>query len=338
MTATWVVLGLQGLRQYEDLRKAAIRNLIDNPPKVSPANPVGPVLSRGDYFHDGRNALTAVKGWHQILLKSVKPADNVTARLLNLVDSKMLLADPEARISAADLCTELRQIMKDASKAPRILIETEIEKLLREVDDSVPGPMKVWESLESNATMKAVAKNPSDNLPSGTRTIKQERKSKFLGPALQKTSHRSQVLTPNSDLDSQAATSHQPLHLPHLEPIHASPQQTPQLDNSPPPVIRRDDSEDSNLQTVESPRSYTDQVPGLLSQNGHSHSDSIPSVTLSTTHLHHRRYKDAPNRQDVFQARREVEERKYGPDPLLRRHYGNRDIVSVALSVCIPPY
>ena len=324
-TATWVVLGHQGVRQYKRLRQAAIQKIAKERANKPASKPRTSRLSKGDYFHDGRDVLTAVKGWHDVLRKSMKPTDSITGPVLDLVDSKMLLADPVSRINAEELCKSLARVLSDSRAQPRIHIQTEIEDLLRQVDDEAQVPAR---ARESTTVAKSIANYPTTKSTDGPKTIAQERRSKYLGPALQKTSHRSQVL--RSVLTPQTTTSHGPAH---PIPVPTIPHETIQSGDTQTNEINQQTLE---LRTIESPETYTSSDPGASTESGHHHSNSVPSVTMTPTRPQFpRRSKTTPTRQDVFQARREIEERDKGDylgrrtDSLLSRHYGNRDIVSI---------
>ena len=249
----------------------------------------------------------------------MKPTDSITGPVLDLVDSKMLLADPGNRIDAEELCKSLARILSDCRELPRIHIQTEIEELLRQVDDEAQIPTR---ARESTTIAKSIANYPAVKPADGPKTIAQERRSKYLGPALQKTSHRSQVL--RSILTSQATISE--------EPVPPIPRGATKLDDSQANEINQSTLE---LRPVESPETYISSDPGKSAGSGHYHSNSVPSMEMTPTRPQFpRRSKTTPTRQDVFQARREVEERDKGDylgrrtDTLLSRHYGNRDIVS----------
>jgi hypothetical protein len=52
MAATWVVLGHEGIKQYNELRKKAILKIIDQQ-RLQTDLLDSEKLSRGDFFHDG---------------------------------------------------------------------------------------------------------------------------------------------------------------------------------------------------------------------------------------------------------------------------------------------
>jgi hypothetical protein len=118
VAATWIVLGFQGIRQYERLRQ------------LSPANNKNGVTS--DRFHDGFNVLPEVEKWHDYLRGHLRPSDTTTELVLSLVESKLLRSDPASRYSVGELCDELRKVsdwaehrikgLKKHSKEPHHLV------------------------------------------------------------------------------------------------------------------------------------------------------------------------------------------------------------------------
>ena len=127
VSATWVVLGFQGVRQYKSLRKAAIDRIVEDyrkPQSSQSKNLLG--LSRGDYFHDGRDVLQAVTAWHDVLRSSIEPTGRLTIQLLDLIDSSMLLADPASRINAASLCEELAKIARGTRKQQQLPTQKDV--------------------------------------------------------------------------------------------------------------------------------------------------------------------------------------------------------------------
>jgi hypothetical protein len=101
------VYGVSGLEQFAEVRKKAIKQIIDNrhfsvQPEVR--------LEAGDFFHDGQKVLEAVTQWHSFLRNGQRKSDKITDKVLDLVEKAMLIPDPHGRISAQKLCEELHQI------------------------------------------------------------------------------------------------------------------------------------------------------------------------------------------------------------------------------------
>jgi hypothetical protein len=118
VAATWIVLGFQGIRQYERLRQ------------LSPANRKDGITS--DRFHDGFCVLPEVEKWHDYLRGHLRPSDTTTEQVLSLVEGKLLRSDPAARYSVEELCEKLHEVsawaeykikdLKKHSKEPHHLV------------------------------------------------------------------------------------------------------------------------------------------------------------------------------------------------------------------------
>ena len=94
VAATWIVLGFQGIRQYEKLRALA------------PSND-----GKFDRFHNGTDVLPEVKKWHNYLRGHLRSSDTTTSLVLDLVEHKMLQTETHNRISLGSLCDELNELI-----------------------------------------------------------------------------------------------------------------------------------------------------------------------------------------------------------------------------------
>jgi hypothetical protein len=94
-----VVLGFQGVRQYETLRR------------LSPAN-----QKTYDRFHNGFDVLPEVKKWHNYLRGHLRQSDTATSMVLDLIEHKMLQTETDNRIGMKKLCKELKKLIKDAKE------------------------------------------------------------------------------------------------------------------------------------------------------------------------------------------------------------------------------
>ena len=65
-------------------------------------------------FHDGRVVLPDVGNWHNYLHSVMRKSDTISGRVLNLVDERMLLEDPNSRLTSSDLCEKLKEILVSA--------------------------------------------------------------------------------------------------------------------------------------------------------------------------------------------------------------------------------
>jgi hypothetical protein len=99
VAATWVVLGFQGVRQYETLRR------------LSPTN-----HNTNDRFHDGVNVLPEVTKWHNYLRGHLRQSDTATSLVLDLIEYKMLRTETNDRIGMKALCKRLEKLIRDAKE------------------------------------------------------------------------------------------------------------------------------------------------------------------------------------------------------------------------------
>ncbi|KAF2031395.1 hypothetical protein EK21DRAFT_88108 [Setomelanomma holmii] len=95
VAATWVVLGFQGVRQFEQLRQ------------LSPSNRGDEVTY--DRFHDGFQVLPEIRKWHKYLRGHVRCSDTATVRVLDLIENNMLQKDPSDRFELEELCDRLTE-------------------------------------------------------------------------------------------------------------------------------------------------------------------------------------------------------------------------------------
>ena len=132
VAATWIVLGFQGLRQYERLRQ------------LSPAN--NKDGARLDRFHDGYHVIPEVGEWHDYLRGHLRPSDTTTELVLALIESKLLLAEPAARHTMGELCEKLKELSDWA--------EHKIKNLRKHSRDIDPQVMKALSNIEEEAQIQ----------------------------------------------------------------------------------------------------------------------------------------------------------------------------------------
>ncbi|KAI0425763.1 hypothetical protein F5Y09DRAFT_88912 [Xylaria sp. FL1042] len=131
VAATYVVLGKEGVKQYRLLRRSAIESL---------------GIGIGDPFHDKVKVLKAVTHWHRYLRSAVRRDDCYTAKILDLVDSQMLITPGEERISGAALSKELRSIDEEATP-PTNEFPTYIAEFIDKITDSSKGAISELEDV-----------------------------------------------------------------------------------------------------------------------------------------------------------------------------------------------
>ena len=307
------------MRTFNILRENAIKKLIQE--QHSSLGGSTTILDNGDYFHNGRQVLSEVKSWHNILRSVLRKTDTITSQVLDLVDQAMLLENATERITAKDLCDKLRQISK-SSLAKRFDVMPEfnesIMEALLEIDKHAPS--KYMHSLPSE-----VAPEPSQFL-----TVVEDRKarkSKVLGLPMMKTTHRSEYL--DSALAERKETK--PSNLIHNTLIEES-------SSAEPPG-----SQDSHS-GVSQPHEINDSMQPI-DTSGHDEYRHLPSGRQSIISLpsrsQHRRSTRNGTSQNVFQAREEAKKlntrnwrhlSKVKKDSRLERHFKNRDIVSLSIS------
>ncbi|KAI1346723.1 hypothetical protein F5Y01DRAFT_264959 [Xylaria sp. FL0043] len=100
VAATYVALGKEGVKQYRLLRLNAIESL---------------GIGIGDPFHDKEKVLEAVTHWHKYLRNAIRKDDCYTAKILDLIDDRMLITPGEERISSTALSRELTSIDEKAT-------------------------------------------------------------------------------------------------------------------------------------------------------------------------------------------------------------------------------
>jgi len=105
--ATWVILGSQAYDNYRQVRMLEIAELRQ---RVEDGKG-GSAPSGDDAFHDGTQVLPSVLHWHDFLRNSSRKADTISHRVLDLVEEKMLLTNPNRRLSFEMLCEKLEEII-----------------------------------------------------------------------------------------------------------------------------------------------------------------------------------------------------------------------------------
>ena len=105
--ATWIVRGYRGVQEYEEFRLYASEqvNRTSHPP---------------DTFHDGEDVLPQIKEWHEHLKQITRRCDNITHRILDIVDNHLLLKDTRVRLTSGELREKLDH---EISIAERSLVD-----------------------------------------------------------------------------------------------------------------------------------------------------------------------------------------------------------------------
>ena len=306
IAATWVVLGYQGIQQFEKLRRNAIKKMQESRHVQGSSETVAMDC---DWFHDGKDVLADVTNWHRLLREFLRKTDTVTSQVLDLVDQKMLCGPSRGRLDARAICQELKELLSRSEEQPRKAIPENIISVLLEVDETAPS---------------IVVKTPSETTAGseqghflGSPQDRKARKSSRLEFPLMKTANRSEYL--RSALMAQTDTGYSP-SIPHKDQI-VNGELSLQYTTSIQPQTH-------GLHTVleeHRPHSSTEHTPERIQK------DSAPR------HNHRRQASKPYEPQDVFQARGMIEARnqtgfswkkKSRKDKLLTKHFDYRDIVS----------
>ncbi|KAJ4419040.1 hypothetical protein N0V82_005163 [Gnomoniopsis sp. IMI 355080] len=130
VAATYVVAGKEGVKQYRLLRQRSCSKL---------------GLGMGDVFHDTENVLPEVTLWHKYLRTGIRAQDTFTSKLLDIVDTLMLITPGEARISGSDLTLKLAKISEEAEsrhhdrqQPPNDILEFLDEEMGSTVEEHLP--------------------------------------------------------------------------------------------------------------------------------------------------------------------------------------------------------
>lgn len=150
VVATWIVLGVKGIEEFEILRK------------LSPAKRKSETNT--DTFHDGNDVLPDIKLWHDYLKIVMRRSDIITSEILNLVENKMLLKDPASRLSLEELCKEFDDIISIAEKSqdiPGFKIDDTVKEALLSADKGRRIEKNTPRGTRSNRHIRVKIENAS---------------------------------------------------------------------------------------------------------------------------------------------------------------------------------
>lgn len=133
--ASWLALGPRGSEEYAELRKMETRGI----PGFQGSAYVG-------CFHNGFKALDAVKAMHARIISALCPFDNVTKRILSIIEEHMLAQDPKSRQQAKALKGMFEQAIGAAEGTSPLQSTTPSSPPKR------PGPEPVLNSESSTPT------------------------------------------------------------------------------------------------------------------------------------------------------------------------------------------
>ena len=135
LAATWIVCDYSGLSLFQKVRERAIAKSRQTQSNQTPPEQQKIDISESDQFHNGTEVLEAVTEWHKYLRIVMRKTDNITSRVLDLVDESMLLASPDERINASDLCSRLNLVLESCPQSDGPQLPEYIMTLLGEVDE-----------------------------------------------------------------------------------------------------------------------------------------------------------------------------------------------------------
>ncbi|KAI0451728.1 hypothetical protein F5B21DRAFT_506921 [Xylaria acuta] len=146
IAATWVVLGLQGIEQFQTVRRAAIKKI-----KSNSGAPTAHLLS-DDTFHDGSAVLDDVTNWHEYLCRVMRKSDPISHKLLDLIDRKVLGQDPDSRLTSAALYEELKNLLAIAKNDLDEQIAESIVESMISFDRTAPSTMEEYQRRRIEAS------------------------------------------------------------------------------------------------------------------------------------------------------------------------------------------
>ncbi|KAI0868367.1 hypothetical protein GGS24DRAFT_513523 [Hypoxylon argillaceum] len=156
VAATWVVLGLQGIKQFQAVRIAALKKIKSNP-KATIQN-----LLYDDTFHDGFTVLEDVINWHRYLRQVTRKSDPISHRLLDLIDKEVLGQTRGNRLTSDVLYNELMRPLKDAKNDIHEKIAESIIESMISFDKAAPSTMKDMKELEKQLKERSIIQLEAD--------------------------------------------------------------------------------------------------------------------------------------------------------------------------------
>ena len=284
------------------MREKAIQKLVEEQRSRQISQKNTPDLTVGDYFHDGREVLLDVRSWHNVLRSALRKTDSVTSQVLELVEQKMLLGNPELRIKAKGICTELKYILSRSREEPRNIIPEIIMKSLLDVEDEAADPI----SIGTIRQLEQALTSSHD---------RQNRKSKMLTLPIMKTTHRSEYLESALKQIASDVIYESPMEQ-RVTPAASQAQMRPNVPTTPERSL-------ANQELVDAQVSRDIPFP------------NPSSMSMTPRGLRRAKTSKPEDPKDVWQAREEIEKResriikiRTKKDELLTRYFRDRDIVS----------
>ncbi|KAI1101815.1 hypothetical protein F4804DRAFT_314785 [Jackrogersella minutella] len=231
VSATWVVLGYQGVRAYHESRRHAIQKLRERRKKGENVT----VPAADDAFHNGVDVLPEIREWHDYLRMVVRVSDTITGRILDLIDENMLLAESARPLKSETLYDAIQNRLNDAQAHHDRLVR---EGLLHPVAASVQEALLNVENEESSLVNSQALGTDNGNtdrsllLSSQTFLALDERpqvkssrinKSKRIAGVIQgRVAHRQEALRVPNDSAVNISQPDVVMESPPLEPSHST--------------------------------------------------------------------------------------------------------------------
>jgi serine/threonine protein kinase len=199
MAATWLILGYQGVCQYQLVREKALGSLLKSikenghPLLVSQRLTVSGKPEKLDCFHNGTDVLSEITTWHTLLRDSARKTDPITEEVLNLIDQKMLLQDPKQRMDSRLLCEELHRIVSSSKQVLREIIATESPEA-RDRRKHMEGLLCEIDKEAATQIVEEAPPEPTRPFAAGLPVDRDALKVQLEHVALKKTSHRFETL------------------------------------------------------------------------------------------------------------------------------------------------
>ncbi|KUJ18189.1 uncharacterized protein LY89DRAFT_41524 [Mollisia scopiformis] len=192
VAATWIVLGSQGISQFRALRAQEIGGRVNLQQLLGTTSKDQVRIDIDDFFHDGSKVLPGVLSWHIFLRTALRTSDQVTSRVLDLVDRRMLV-NSIPRFDADGICLGLDAIQRQVLAVRRNQeIPQDILSILQTEDDNPPGILRSSLSTISTATSSAPASIADE--PSSAALPERLSKESLRSSALEAVEHPSRVL------------------------------------------------------------------------------------------------------------------------------------------------
>lgn len=166
VAATWVVLGMQGIKQFETVRTAAIKKIKSNPGDTTAH------LLYDDTFHDGSAVLEDVANWHEYLRQVMRKSDPISHQLLDLIDEEVLGQDPDRRLTSAVLYDKLTKLLAVAKNGLDEQIAESIVESMILFDRTAPSTMEEYQQRVGESRLAQLDGNNSKHANKSARLTK----------------------------------------------------------------------------------------------------------------------------------------------------------------------